>query len=168
MTYRPHGKHVRIDEDMPQALGICDYTGFVHNRVDLVRQMEYRGNALVWTGFYVGKSYADKPNEQLKPPILPPDPVPIREPRMQQPTQITWSGNYTSFWPNLNPPDSWANWSGSEDGIPALPQSQRLTLLQQGGNSGSPALNPGATPFVSLTPQQRLQSLQSYYWSPTK
>jgi hypothetical protein len=130
MTYRPHGKHVRIDADSPKALGICDYTGFVHNRIDLVRQMEWRGNALVWTGFYVGKTYADRPNEQLRPPILPPDPVPVREPRLQQPTLVTWSNNQPAVWVQL-PIYDWVSWSGSEDGIPCLPQRQRLLQLRQ-------------------------------------
>lgn len=126
---RPHGKHVRIDIDAPSALGICDKTGFVHNRRDLVRQMEWRGNALVWTGFYVGRQYADAPNEQLKPPILPPDPVPVMEPRLQQPTIVTWSNGQPALWGAL-PIYSWDSWAGCEDGIPCLPEAQRLTLLQ--------------------------------------
>lgn len=93
MSYRPKGKHVYIDATAPQALGICDYTGFVHNRKDLIRQMEWRGNAIVWTGFYVGRDYADVPNEQLRPPLLPPDPVPINEPRNPQGQTETYTDN---------------------------------------------------------------------------
>lgn len=90
MSYRPHGKHVSIDETSPKAVGICDKTGFIFNRKDLVKQMEWRGNALVWTGFLVGRPYVDEPNQQLRPPILPPDPVPVVMPRLEQespPTQ---------------------------------------------------------------------------------
>lgn len=129
MTYRPKGKHVRIDADSPTALGICDYTGFVHNRHDLVRQMEWRGNAIVWTGFYVGKDYADVPNEQLRPPILPPDPVPTYEPRTQQPTVVTWSNGQPAIW-GLLPIYDWVSWYGEEDGIPCYPINQRRALLQ--------------------------------------
>lgn len=93
MSDRPHGKHVFIDEDEPQALGICDYTGFVHRRIDLVKQYQWRGNSLAWTGFYVGKDYADKPNEQSRPPILPPDPVPVIDPRLMQNQTQTYSNN---------------------------------------------------------------------------
>jgi hypothetical protein len=81
MSYSPKGKHVTIDVRNPDAVGICDKTGFIHNRRDLWKQYEWRGNALVWTGFWVGKSYLDEPNEQLRTPILPPDPVPIQYPR---------------------------------------------------------------------------------------
>lgn len=77
----PKGKHVTIDINNPDALGRCDYTGFIHNRSDLKKQYEWRGNALVWTGFWVGISYLDEPNEQLRTPIYPPDPIPIRYPK---------------------------------------------------------------------------------------
>jgi hypothetical protein len=129
MTMRPHGKHVSIDEDNPDALGICDYTGFVHNRRDLVQQMDWRGNAIVWTGLFVGRQYADKPNEQLRPPILPPDPVPVRFPRVMQPTIVTWSQGQPATWANL-PVYDWVSWTGQADGIPCLPEAQRYQALQ--------------------------------------
>lgn len=81
MSYSPKGKHVRIDPWHPEAVGICDYTGFVHMRKDLVKQMEWRGDALVWTGFYVGRDYLDKPNPQLRPPPIIGDPFPVHDPR---------------------------------------------------------------------------------------
>lgn len=90
---RYHGKHVEIDPDNPEALGICDYTGFVHLRRDLVKQMEWRGNSLEWTGLYVGRDYADVPNEQLRPPILPPDPVPVIDPRPPLDSVQTYTSN---------------------------------------------------------------------------
>lgn len=128
MSHRPKGKHVSIDQTNPEALGICDYTGFVFMRKDLVKQMEWRGNALIWTGFLVGRPYVDVPNEQLRPPILPPDPVPVRLPRPQQFDSITWSttpGTWVS-----QTYYTWASSSGSEDGIPALIPTQRLQQLQ--------------------------------------
>jgi hypothetical protein len=69
------------DKDHPKATGQCDYSGFVVPYSELVKQMEYRGNALVWTGFLVWNRFADKPNPQLLDPILPPDPVPLKNPR---------------------------------------------------------------------------------------
>lgn len=86
MSNRPHGKHVFIDADEPHALAICDKTQFVHRRIDLVQQMEWRGNSIQWTGFLVGRDYVDTPNEQLRPPMLPPDPVPVPNPRVQMPS----------------------------------------------------------------------------------
>lgn len=129
MTYRPHGKHVNIDESCPQGLGICDKTGFVFRRIDLVKQMEWRGGALVWTGFLVGRPYVDKPNEQLRPPILPPDPVPAQLPRVMQRNQVTWSQGLGATWNNLNT-YVWNSWGSFEDGTAELSPAQNLANLQ--------------------------------------
>lgn len=129
MTYRPKGKHVTIDESYPEALGICDYTGFVHLRRDLVQQMEYRGNGLVWTGLYVGKDYADIPNEQQRPPILPPDPIPVQNPRPQQQQNIIWNQGLGIIWNNLNM-FTFAGWGSNQDGYFGPSQAQVLSSLQ--------------------------------------
>ncbi len=78
------GKYVTIDIDKPEALGVCDKTGLVFNRSDLVQQMEWRGNSLQPTGFLVGKPFEDKPNEQGRTPVLREDPVPVKNPRFPQ------------------------------------------------------------------------------------
>jgi hypothetical protein len=128
MSYRPKGKHVIIDENSPKALGICDKTQFVFRRMDLIRQMEYRGNALVWTGFYVGRPYADVPNNQLRPPVLPPDPVPVREPRVPQGQEETFSSNSLPIISQIYEP---INMLGTmSDGVLALSPAQRLFQLQ--------------------------------------
>lgn len=128
MTMRPKGKHVSyIDENNPQALGICDYTGFVHYRKDLIRQMEWRGNRLEWTGFLVGRDYLDIPNPQLRPPVLKPDPVPVRDPREPK--------GFSVFFNNMTVPLNQQTIAFSflgveNDGIPALPENIRLQQLQ--------------------------------------
>lgn len=128
MTYRPKGKHVRINEQNPEALGICDYTGFVFNRTDLLRQLQWRGNSLVWTGLYVGRPYVDTPNEQDRPPILPPDPIPIREPRIMQFQTMWWTNNPLNTWNNIEWP--WASLWDNDDGAQALQYGQALSSLQ--------------------------------------
>lgn len=134
MTYNPKGKHVTVDPSSPDALGICDYTGFVHKRSDLVKQMEWRGNAIVWTGFYVGRDYVDVPNEQLRPPILPPDPVPVQQPRLPQSSNMAFGS--MSFpehpivgWGNI-PVFDFVAWSGSSNGVICLPINERRAALQ--------------------------------------
>lgn len=127
LSYRPKGKHVRIDTESPDALGICDYTGFVFNRKDLVRQMEWRGNSLQWTGFLVGRPYADKPNPQLIPPILPPDPVPIVYPRPQQQQLMLWNSNNLGTWNSIE--FTWASLWTLQDGQQTLNYNQILQQL---------------------------------------
>lgn len=78
--YKP--KHVHTDPKNPEAVGQCDRTGFVFNHKDLVKQMAWSGNNLVWTGLLVGRPYVDDPNPQDRPPPLRPDPVPIKNPRI--------------------------------------------------------------------------------------
>lgn len=70
-----------VDPDNPQAWGKDDLTGLPVMHTDMVRQMEYIGNGLAWTGFMVHYKDADQPNPQLIPPRLKVDPVPIKNPR---------------------------------------------------------------------------------------
>ena len=127
MSYRPHGKHVRIDSQSPNGLGICDYTGFVFNKKDLIKQMEWRGNAIVWTGLYVGRPYADVPNEQNRPPILPPDPIPFLNARVQQ-MELQHANTISVPVNNIFTPAN-ALWT-DEDGREALPANQRAAPLE--------------------------------------
>lgn len=83
-SYRPKGKYVVIDPENPEAVGFCDKTGSPFLKKDLVKQMEWRGNSLQWTGALVGKPFVDKPNEQGRTPRLSEDPVPVKNPRPPQ------------------------------------------------------------------------------------
>jgi hypothetical protein len=127
MSYYQHGKYLSIDPENPEALGICDYTGFVFPKKDLVRQMEWRGEGLVWTGFYVGRPFVDKPNEQNRTPIFPPDPVPVLDPRPPFMSVIAWNMDQSIFSQNLSTFDT-------DQGVmlnaPALPVPQRVQELQ--------------------------------------
>jgi hypothetical protein len=60
-----------------EPVGVCDYSGFWFSRSDLVKQMEYRGNSLVWTGFMVGRPFLDVPSEQNRPPLIKNDPIAV-------------------------------------------------------------------------------------------
>jgi len=77
----PTGRYVRINTKNPDAVAICDTSGMVCNYSDLVKQMEWRGKRLVWTGYMVNKEFYDEPQPQNIPLTLPPDPPPIPNPR---------------------------------------------------------------------------------------
>jgi hypothetical protein len=49
------GDYVR--KDVIEPIGTCDYSGFPFSRSDLVKQYEWRGNQLVWTGAIVGRPF---------------------------------------------------------------------------------------------------------------
>ena len=73
------GDYVR--KDVIEPIGTCDYSGFPFSRSDLVKQYEWRGNQLVWTGAIVGRPFVDEPNEQNRPPQIKGDPKVVQNPR---------------------------------------------------------------------------------------
>lgn len=84
MSFVAHwkGKNVRVSFTNPEGLGVCDDSGFDFNHCDLVKQMEWRGDNLVWTGLMVGKPYLDKPCQQNRPPLVKDDPKPFKNIRL--------------------------------------------------------------------------------------
>lgn len=135
MTYRAAGKYVRINKNHPRALGVCDQTGFIHNKSDLVKQMEWRGDSLAWTGFLVGKDFVDKPNEQGRAPRIPIDPKPVVLPRPKQAQENTFFNNN---WPPLNELQfPLTGLDGGEQGNLMPSGQQRLANLQNFNWSGS-------------------------------
>jgi hypothetical protein len=77
MRVRNHGKYTHMRKNDPRGIALCDYSGLMVRHADLIRQMEYRGTGLVWTGFLVYKKFADKPNAQNLTPLIKLDPVPL-------------------------------------------------------------------------------------------
>lgn len=81
LRVRNHGKYTNLSRSNPRAIARCDYSGFMVQHASLIRQMEYRGKSLVFTGFYVHPKFADQPNPQNLTPRIKLDPQPIRNPR---------------------------------------------------------------------------------------
>lgn len=76
----PRPKYAAVDALNPEAWAQCDRCSFWYNRSDLVWQYEWAGNGLYNTGVLVcitGNRCYDKPQEQFRTIILPPDPPPI-------------------------------------------------------------------------------------------
>jgi hypothetical protein len=65
----------------PRAFAVCDNCRFWYNHHRLKWQREWQGTQIVNKGFLVCESCLDKPNPQLKARLMPPDPVPIANPR---------------------------------------------------------------------------------------
>lgn len=122
------GKHVRIDPKNPAALGVCDRSGFTFNHKNLIKQLDWRGDRLVWTGWLVGRPYLDTPQEQNRPPLVKADPYPVLLARVPGPGRQSVS----------NPPGSIGQPIGpvtytyiSPELPPPLPNSVRQQHLQQ-------------------------------------
>lgn len=67
----------------PQAHAICDRCGFRYNHVNLKWQFDWRGTSLQNIRMLVCNTCYDEPQEQLRAIIVPADPVPILNPRLQ-------------------------------------------------------------------------------------
>ncbi len=81
--YKP--KNVTLDSENPGSIGFCQRSTFLFDHKDLVKQMDWFGNNLLWTGEWVGKRYLDVPNEQNRPPLVKSDPKPVTNPSALMP-----------------------------------------------------------------------------------
>lgn len=82
MAWRPHGK-ASVDPSNPQAFAVCDRCGGWRNLVNLIPEVQYNGTGLYNTGFLVCQRCLDIPQPQLLSPIIPPDPMPVLNPRVE-------------------------------------------------------------------------------------
>lgn len=79
---RPHGR-AKVSTKSPQAFAICDGCGFLYNHSKLVWQMEWAGNKIINQKQLVCPRCNDVPSQQLRAIVLPADPQPIMNPRVQ-------------------------------------------------------------------------------------
>ena len=79
--------HARVSARSPRAHAICDRCGRRFNRDRLIPQQQWSGlklqtyNILVCTG---ANGCYDRPQPQLRTLIIPPDPMPVLNPRPEQ------------------------------------------------------------------------------------
>jgi hypothetical protein len=91
---RNHGL-ARVDPQNPEAFAVCDRCGRRRNHVDLTWQRQYAGNNLINLRLLVCRDFClDVPHEFARPVILPPDPVPIRDPRPELSVQSVPANQY--------------------------------------------------------------------------
>lgn len=79
----PSGKFTRVNPSSPEAFGICDLCGLRFNHVDLRWNYQWAGTRLYNTGSLRCWRCVDVPQEQLRSIILPSDPVPILNARVE-------------------------------------------------------------------------------------
>ena len=83
MAYASQSGRARTSSSSPQAHAICDRCGFRYNHVDLQWQYDWRGAALQNIRILVCNSCVDTPQEQLRAIVVPADPTPIMQARVQ-------------------------------------------------------------------------------------
>ena len=78
---RPHGR-AQISARAPRALAVCDRCGFMFNHDELQWQWDWQqGPRLFNLRIMVCRTCLDVPQENGRTIVLPPDPVPIANPR---------------------------------------------------------------------------------------
>lgn len=89
----------------PRAQGVCDYGGEWVQRHKLRKQLQWNGTAMVWTGQLVCDRHYDKPQPQLRTIQLPPDPLPVSDPRPESFNSINRPIGLTTYvmWPDGQP-----------------------------------------------------------------
>lgn len=80
MAWHPTGR-AQVNARKPQALAVCDRCGLTYNLVSLTWQYQWQGMQLQNLRILVCDTCLDKPQVQLRTIILPPDPLPVFNPR---------------------------------------------------------------------------------------
>ena len=83
MAYSSRSGRAKTSASSPQAHARCDRCGFRYNHVDLTWQFDWAGASLINKRLLVCRTCLDKPQEQLRAIIVPADPMPIANPRVE-------------------------------------------------------------------------------------
>jgi hypothetical protein len=73
----------RISATRPEAKGICDRCGAMYSLADLGYQYQWAGVSMTNLQLRVCSGCMDTPQIQLKSFVIPPDPVPVLDPRVE-------------------------------------------------------------------------------------
>lgn len=143
MGYASRSGRARTSPSSPAAHAICDRCGFRYNHISLAWQFDWRGATLQNTRVLVCRTCNDDQQQQLRAIVIPADPVPIQNPRVQDfvaasTTRRTTSGQDTvDFWTGIPIPGN--------DGRITQNDDTRVTQ-QTGAPSGSLNEQPGTDP----------------------
>jgi hypothetical protein len=112
---RPHGR-AKVSSRNPNAFGICDRCGFLYNHNRLTWQFDWAGAGLINKRILVCDTCTDTPQQQLRAIILPADPTPILNPRVQNYAEAETDVRITQ-----------GNTTDSQTGIPIPGGDTRIT-----------------------------------------
>jgi hypothetical protein len=82
MAWRFHGR-ASVDPDSSKAWASCDRCGFNYNLCNLHQQFEWSGRTLFSKHLIVCDRCLDVPAPFLRTPVLPPDPPPVLNARIE-------------------------------------------------------------------------------------
>ena len=143
MAYASRSGRARTGARSPQAHAICDRCGFRYNHVNLKWQFDWSGASLVNRRMLVCNSCYDEPQQQLRAIVIPADPVPIQNPRIEYFVNAETNNRATSGQNSVDP----------TTGLPVIGGNNRITqsngnrVTQQTGEApGGTNTQPGTDP----------------------
>jgi len=83
MSYASKAGRAHANARDPRAFAVCDRCGIWYNHNRLSFQWDWAGAGMINKQILVCPRCLDRPQEQLRAIILPPDPLPIRNPRTE-------------------------------------------------------------------------------------
>jgi hypothetical protein len=156
MGYASRSGRAKTDARNPRAFAICDRCALWYNHVDLKFQFDWAGASLINKRILVCDTCYDTPQEQLRAIIVPADPVPIVNPRVEP-----------YAWDEIDRRQvSGYNTTNSQTGIPVQQGDTRVTTVdgnvpdqtrvtQQtgeapGGTNQKPGTDPDAVTYRNI------------------
>ena len=143
MAYASKQGRARVSASSPQAAAVCDRCGFVYQHSSLHWQFDWAGASLINKRLLVCNPCYDTPQQQLRAIVVPADPMPIINPRVQNFVTAETSTRYTSGQNTVDP----------VTGIPVIGGNVRITqddknrVTQQTGEApGGLNQEPGTDP----------------------
>lgn len=122
MAYASIAGRARTSASNPQAHAICDRCGFRYNHVDLNWQYDWRGATMQNVRILVCSTCMDTPQEQRRAIVVPADPTPIVQARVQDFAQA--ETNYST----ISAPTVY-------DPVTGIPIPSTTTLVTQNGQN---------------------------------
>jgi len=121
MGYASQSGRARTSATNPQAHAICDRCGFRYNHVNLKWQYDWAGASLINKRMLVCNTCYDVPQEQLRAIVVPADPMPIINPRVQDFVTAEQNTRVTSGQNSVDP----------VTGIPIINGDTRITQADE-------------------------------------
>lgn len=145
MAYASRSGRARTSPSSPRAHAICDRCGCRYNHYMLKWQYDWAGASLINKRILVCDRCYDEPQEQLRAIVIPADPVPIMNPRLQDFFTAETNNRFTSGQNSVN----------ARTAIPIIGGDNRITeddnnrVTQQTGEPpGGLNEEPGTDPKV--------------------
>lgn len=152
MGYGSRSGRARTSSSNPRAHAICDRCGFRYNHDDLQWQYDWSGASLINRGILVCSDCMDVPQEQLRAIIVPADPVPIQNPRIEYFNSYSSSNRLTNETPSVDQATGLSAPRGAtriteDDAV----RSTQMTGEAPGGLNTLPGTDPNAVTYRTVT-----------------